>query len=262
MGLDREGEEARGRQHAGNRGSGGREIPQIDEHIGRDDQIVAHPAARFDGEERHQLALGQPIIDTLAAGLVEHGGGQIDPGEAIDLAAEGRAGKPGAAAEIEHGAEAGSAARAAARGHDGSKQQLRGAVVEAGYAVLEAPRMLVECPPGMLGEHRRRDGAGPEPGQMQARPLKIIAIGIGSRREGRDGALPLAVRLPQLRERKPGRRKAGRSRNHLLENLGRPLPVAAHKIIERPSVAPVEQKIAGREEDRAHKLAAALTEHI
>ena len=54
--LDREGHDACGREHLGNRCDGGREVIEIDEHVSRQHEVVFSPARRLVGQKCFELA--------------------------------------------------------------------------------------------------------------------------------------------------------------------------------------------------------------
>ena len=109
--------------------------------------------------------------------------------------------KPGAATESSTDPNRG---RAACIAHSGLEQQLWPAVVKPlDQRPLEARRVLVEQPTHIGRGHRRRRLTNAEPGQMQARAMIVLGIGVARRFEGSDGARPVAGRSRMHAERKP-----------------------------------------------------------
>ena len=67
MSLDAEGDHSRRRKHGGGRFEHRREIVEIHEDIGGDDEMISHIRRGFRAEEAHDIALGQPVIEALGA---------------------------------------------------------------------------------------------------------------------------------------------------------------------------------------------------
>ena len=79
------------------------EIVHIDKDIGGEDEIVCRAVAGLCCEEVGQIGGGQTIIEAFALRLRDHAGREIDAHQPFNKRTKGRAGEPGAAAEIEHG---------------------------------------------------------------------------------------------------------------------------------------------------------------
>jgi len=192
-----------------------------------------------------------PVVEGLAPRHLDHGGGEIDTGEAIDLGPEGRAGKPGPATDIEHAGKLRRTAGGSRHRRHRRDQQLRAAIIEMlQHARIESRGVLIEQPPDMGLHHGGRGFAQPEPGQAQASPVEVLRIGSAGGQKGRDGALPIALGFADRPEREPGARKGRSGLQHLLENLRRGGPLPAGEVIQRPLVAPVGDQIAGGEQER------------
>ena len=216
VGLHREAEQTSARQNGAHRRRYRVQVRHIDQDIGRQHEIVLRAYRRLAGEEFHQLAGLQPVVERLVARLRDHGSGEIDAGEAVDHGPEGRAGEPGAAAEIEHGREPRQVGGACRR-VDCRQQQLRGAVIEAlQQAFIETRGVLVEQAPHMGLHQGGRGLAHAEAGEAQAGAVIVRRIGIAGGGKSRDRTLPVTGGLADGAEPEPGARKCRRALQHLL----------------------------------------------
>ena len=80
---------------------------------------------------------------------------------------------------------------------------------------------------------------------MQPGAMIVLAVGVARRRECRNGAIAVAQRLADRRQREPRGGKSWRGLQHLHQDVRRRGRVTALKKIQRPLVAPVGDQIAG-----------------
>ena len=166
--------------------------------------------------------------------------------------AKGGAAKSRAAAEIEHGAETHCPPGGRHHGVDGTTQQLRPAIGELfGECRVVASGILIEQAADIRISHARRGVAGPEPGEMEPRAVKVLRIEVARCFEGGNRAAPIAELVAKRAQSGPGRSECGRERDGLDENIGGAGKLAARGKVERPPVAPVGDEIAGRGKERA-----------
>ena len=252
MGLDREGEQTIRGEDARNAGDDRREIVDIDKDIGGEDEVIVSFVAGFVGQKIRELCSHEPIVKALGRGLRDHGGRKIDADQPIDIRPERGAAEAGAAAEVEHRAEA---HRASGRAHDGFDrvvQQRRAAIMQAlGERRVVARGILVEQPADIGFGHGRRRFAGAEPRQLQPRAVIILGIGIARLLEGGNRAVAIAELVADGAEREPGRGEARRQLHGLRQNVGGAGHIALRGMIERPFVAPVGDQVAGGDKERA-----------
>ena len=165
------------------------------------------------------------------------------------MRAKGRAGKPGAAAEIEHRAKAHGAAAILASRFDGGEQQGRRAIVEPlAQRPVEIARVLVEQRAHIARRHRAIARA--EMRELQAGAVAVIRVGVARRAEGRDRAIRVARLALDLAEREPGRRKARRALDRLCQEIARGAEFAPRREVARKFIAAVGDEIAGRNKKR------------
>ena len=118
----------------------------------------------------------EPVIEALGARDLDHLRRQVDAGEPVDMRAERRAGESGAAAEIEHAAEARAVLASIA-----VAQQRRRRVGQVLQRAVEARRVLVEQRAHVsLQRAGRRIGAA-EPREMQRRAVAVLRVGSRAR---------------------------------------------------------------------------------
>ena len=232
MGLDREGDSAAGASTRRDGGEHRSEILDIDEHIGRDDQSYAAASAVCIGEKRPRCRRPRAGRRApFACALRDHRRRQIDADEPIDIRTERRAGKPGAAAEIEHRckrigaperAQRGARHRAAAPGRDNAR--FRSARRRSAAAYWSNSRAHIGC------SHRRRGRAGAEPRKLQPRAVIILRVGAARRFECRDRAVAVAEPIADGAERKPGggKRRAQSPRSAPADRRRRKVAAAPH----------------------------------
>ena len=163
---------------------------------------------------------------------------------------ERRAGKPGAAAEIEHGAEP---QRAAARMRPRPRRAAAPARDRraARPAPVEARRILVEQRAHIGRRHRRRRVADAEPRELQAARRAVLGIGVARllrtprpRRRGRP-----ASRASRRARTRPGQSPA-RSRAPGQQVGGRREIAALQHSPCAQAIAPVGDQVAGGDEQR------------
>ena len=93
-----------------------RKIAQVDADVGQQKQIVEFCRS---AQKPHQILLAQGVVDLFFAGNGQHPRRQINPGQVCGLFPESKAGKPGAAAEVDRLGKT----RRASQGVKGSAQE-------------------------------------------------------------------------------------------------------------------------------------------
>ena len=207
--LDREREHAVGRDAGADGGEGRREVADVDEHVGRRDQLEGRQIGGAAVEEIHDVVHVQALVKALGRGLGDHARRQIGAVPGLDPVDERGGREAGAAAEIERRAET---VLAAAR--DRGVQVFRRLVVELAHELrLEDRGVAIEhlahvCarrdlrrPPLERGQHVGRIGAvriEPQHDLEMAFGVVVaaevledvteIVVGIGVRRPDADGA--------------------------------------------------------------------------
>ena len=241
--LDREREQPAGRQHLRGRCHHRREVADIDEHVGRQDQMVARAGFRLCRQELRQVERHQPIIKSLGARLGDHRRRQVDADQPVHIGPERRPAQAGAAAEIEH--------RADPRPLSGHRryrlQQHRGPTIVEPLQQrrIEGLGMLIEQAAHIDRGHRRRDLAGAEPRELQPRAVIVLGVGVARLLPRRDRPCPVAEIVANGAEREPGGGEVGRKLDRLRQDIGGAGEIALRGVIERPLVAAVGDQIAG-----------------
>ena len=193
--LEREAEHA-ARHRAADARERGREIADIDEHVGGDDEVEALVGGV---EEFDDVGVREAIVDAEPTRLGQHALGEIDTGQSSRQGPQERAAEAGAAAEVERRVVAGAGERdepldeaamslVAKRAHDVGIEVV-------GVAVEEA---------GDVGARRRRHGARLDRCQVELVQRRVGAV--AQRFAERPRRLVEAAGLAQQRaEAAPGR---------------------------------------------------------
>ena len=243
MALGGESQEAAGRQHAHHLRQHRGEVVQIDEHVGSDHQIGAGRALAAQAvDDLGDFQLG---IVARGAGALDHPRRQVDAGHRAGGGGKGRAGKAGAAAEIDATAET---HRPLARGADGEhrlEQHRRPAIAQRLHqSTFEFRRILVEQRRD-VGRRHFRQRPGTQPHQPQTGAVAVAGIGIPGMAERDDRARQIAQRLAHLAEREPGGGKARRQIGGLHEQVLGGDQIALHLQVAGIIEAAVGVHIAG-----------------
>ena len=160
------------------------------------------------------------------------------------MRAERRAREPGAAAEIEHGAEALPMFR------HRLAQQRRRRIGEVRERAVEARRVLVEQRAHVAVQGLRRRVGAAEPRKAQRRAMAVVGVGGRGALERGARALPVTERLARFAERKPGRCEPGRKFRRLRIQVGGGREIALGRVAARHLVAAVGDQVAGGDEQR------------
>ena len=78
MCLDSEGDDTARRQHAGDVDKNRSKLIDVDEHIGREDQVVFAISGDLIGQKRRQIADDEPIVVAFCFGARNHRCREID----------------------------------------------------------------------------------------------------------------------------------------------------------------------------------------
>ena len=223
MGFDGEGEQSVGREDAGNAGDDRRQIVDIDEDVGGEDEMICPALTGFVGQKIRKLCSHEPVVKALGRGLRDHGRRQIDAHQPIDERSERGAAETGTAAEVQHRAKAHRASGRAHHGFDRVVQQRRAAIIQAlGERRVVAGGILVEQPANIGFGHSGRRFAGAEPRQLQSRAMIILRIGVARLPERGNGAVAVAELVADGAQCEPGRGKARRQFHGLDQDIGAP----------------------------------------
>ena len=252
MGLDREGENATRREHTRNGSDDRSEIVQIDKDIGGEDEVIRRLIRGFVGKASRDVGGNETIVKAFRRRLRDHRGRKVDADEPIDEGTKRGAAKSRAAAKVEHGAEAHRPLRRLHDGFDRQAQQRRPSILEMlGERSVVARGILVEQPADIRLRHRRRSLAGAEPCELQPGAVVVVGIGVARPLECGDRIAPVAQLVADGAEREPRRGKAGCKLDGLLEDFGGAGEIAARRMVERPFVTPVGDKVARGDKERA-----------
>ncbi len=184
-------------------------------------------------------------IEARRARLLHHAGGEIDPGETIDLPGEGARRKPGAAAEIDRVLEQSGLPGGDARGDHRLEDEGRRAIVEiVDEHILEMRRILIEQ--GLhIGLRHLGELLVAQPYQMQAGAVLVLRVGLARFPECGDGLVALTEFLAEFAEREPRGCEIGRELERLLQQVGGGGQVALELEVARELEAAVGPEVAG-----------------
>ncbi len=239
--LDREGEHTARHERARAPGDDPLQRAEIDEDIGREDQVVARADL-----QRRQIGLFQPVVDPLGLRLSQHRRRDIAPLEPVDRRPESLARKPGPAAEV-HGPR-----KAPPRQRLGQKPGRAVAQLVDQRRVETRCVLVEEC----LDESRRhRLGHRHLAGEVALQPRAQPVLGIGPQRPvpGRHRRRRIAQRLVPFAQPEPARRPVGRALHRLAQQFDRRAQIATRGEPFREIEAPVHDQVARGQSPRRHR---------
>ena len=250
MRLDREGEEAARLQHAADLGEDLVERRQVDEHVGRQDE-VGRPL-RLLPQKAEKVALVQPVVEARPARCGEHARRQVDAFNPAVGAGEGLAGEAGAAAEVERAL----CPQPAPVGREGAPhrraQELGPTVIQVlDELLVEGAGVIVEQGAHVARADRLLQRHGAEPGEVDADAERVLGIAIERPHQRRQRRLVLSERGPGPAEQRLRRREERRPLQALLGQLGGGAVIAVLQGRLGIGVAAVGEKVAGGAESRA-----------
>ncbi len=203
MGLDGEGDKTARRQHPRHRREHRREIAEVDEDVGGEDEMIARLERRLGGEEAHRLGFDEPVVDALAARLRQHRRREVDADHPIRRTG----GMPRRKARCRSRDRAPSRISCARRlrALDRGEQQLRPAIAKPlGQRAIEIRGVAVEQR-AHIGCGIGAGGCAPSRIRCSAAPWRSARVG---RRRAFSKAATAASRSPSLSRTSPSANQA------------------------------------------------------
>ena len=217
--LDREREQSAARQHLRGRCHHRPEVADIDEHVGRQDQMVARAGFRLCRQELRQVE--RPPADRRVPWRAP---ARSSPATDRRRPASRRGGrnaaprKPGAAAEIEHVPMRG---RSPVTAVTASSSSCGPTIVEPCKQRRSKSRAYwSNSRAHIAGGHRRRDLGGAKPRELQPRAVAILGVGLARLRATPRSPPARSPSVAHLAEREPGGGEAGRELHRLRVEIG------------------------------------------